>query len=245
MGIGFDKNDPAVNLSIADNAALTLQDGDWAVAGWVKLNDNVGSGGHNLFQYGTFGANNSLWIWIEEGQAGGNQDDIVFRAVDGDGTNTGNVASTSNPFLNNMLWTHLLLQKTAGAIKMYVDASEVSTVSSTGFNAVNPSTFQMGFSGGSYLIDGALAEWSKWNRAMNSSERTALAGGAPASNYSTNLDYYMKMRLDWTEEIVPLTITNNGTRLYAGHPITYTPTLVPNVPLINPTRTILIELQDT
>ncbi|MBK7565237.1 MAG: hypothetical protein IPI21_13700 [Propionivibrio sp.] len=56
----FDEVDDYVTL--ADDAALTFPDGDWTVAGWIRLTDNTGSAFQYFLSWGAFNTSDS-WHW--------------------------------------------------------------------------------------------------------------------------------------------------------------------------------------
>ena len=73
------------HVLLGDNAALTLPDGDWTIAGWIYLDDNAG----NFFQYflswGAVSASPSLnWFVDETGEANANKLKVIAYDAGGD-----------------------------------------------------------------------------------------------------------------------------------------------------------------
>lgn len=198
-------------ITITDNAALTIPDGDWTVAGWVKLTSNVGSNRHVLFD--TF-AGGITWFELMIGQASHSiADDIRFDSADDDGTAL-ITTSTSNPFANNTNWTHIIVQRSGTTVTIYINNSSVASATNASYDASNGGNWVMGRwadgSAGGYL-NGALAEWAKWDRALNADERAALMNGFSPLYFLNSLKWYAPMIREYRELKEGILVTNVGT----------------------------------
>lgn len=210
------------DVQITDNAILTLPDADWTLGGWLKLTDNVGT----LFQYflswGAFSAANSLnWFIIEESAGAGTDDELRLVIEDGEETNI-QLTGTSNPFLNNTDWTHLLLRRSGTTVTQYINAVADGAENSINFSAVNSASPLFFGSREDGNVDrfygGYMAEWFKVDRALSANEITALANRANPSRVEGDNKWYCPMFSgDYTEYRNGLTVTNSGS-IAADHP---------------------------
>jgi len=73
----FDEINDRVELT--DNAALTLPDGDWAIAGWIKLDDAVGSSQQFLVSWDAVNNSRSVNVFFtEDGNADPGELEVVI-----------------------------------------------------------------------------------------------------------------------------------------------------------------------
>ncbi len=112
------------HIQITDDPVLTFPDADWTLAGWIRLDDNVGSG----FQYfvswrGFNDTNNIQWLFAEASVAT-YANKLGFELQDADADNVGNptpVYTTGTPGTST-IWQHIALTRTgAGVFTQYVN----------------------------------------------------------------------------------------------------------------------------
>ncbi len=214
MAWHFDETNDEVQIT--DHAALTLPDADWTIAGWLKLDDNVG----NIFQYflswGTTSAQPNINWFFPETDAGLDNDQLklVMLDSDGDGFPAGAIVGASSPGLRTD-WMHLAVVRTgAGVITQYIDGAADGTATDATFDAVNRAgNFHFGcrsdFSATRYF-GGDLAEWAKWDRALSADELLGLAAGFTPDHYPTPAWHVPMWGNQYHELRVPLTVTNDG-----------------------------------
>lgn len=210
-------NEVDADVQIADHAALTLLDGDWTIAGWIKLTDNVGALWQYFYSHGVAGVNNSIrWMFREV------DDKLQFIAKDAGGDEV-DCVSTGTPGTRTD-WMHLLVQRLGNTVTQYIDGTADGAETDAAFGAVNPA-------GNLYLgarqdenpdrrLGGDMAEWGKWDRALDAGERAGLVKGYSPLCYS-GLKWYVPMVRAYQELIVPLTVTNDRSTIVRHPPIIY------------------------
>jgi hypothetical protein len=222
----FDEVDDYVTL--ADNAALSFPNGDWSVAGWVKLTDNVGTTFQYFASWNAFGATPSWHWYFGEATAADaalrNKYQIAAKSANGvDFTNGANIPSTSTSGTSTA-WQHLTVTYTASTrtIRYYTNgvADGSHVVSGTpdgidhtgafyfGSRAVTPTDRYFG---------GRLAEFAKWNSALNTTQITALAAGDAPSIVGAPA-WYCPMVNNFTESVNNITVTAVGSVTDVDHP---------------------------
>ena len=209
-------------VSVADHAALTFPDGDWTVAGWVKLDDTTGNGWQYIISWGLHGADPS-WNWYigEEDAPSTNPYSLRFQIDDAAGDfksyyTTGNVFNTTN-------WVHCVLRRSSGTFTMFVDGSENAThhSSSGTVNDINVAgALEFGRRSDDHpdrYLGGSLAEFGKWDRALTDEELAALAKGFAPTFFRHNLAWYVPMIRPYHEHVAGLSLTNNSSTV-VDHP---------------------------
>lgn len=227
------------DVQISDNAALTFPDADWTIAGWIKLTSNTGSFYQYFCSWNAFNAVNSFqWYFGEASSPEANK--LLFLHEDAGADQVLNEGSGTPGTRTD--WMHLAMTRSGSTVEHYVDAvSEGSDVNAS-FDAIDwTGAFYLGSRATSptaRYLDGAMAEWAKWDRALSTPEIAALANGMRPWRFGESLKWYLPMKVGGTggdyEDWGPsrLTVTNNGS-LHADHPPTglWTPRLTyPTVP---------------
>jgi len=220
MAWSFDETDDDVQFT--DNAALTLPDGDWTIAGWIKLDDNAGVKYQYFLSWGTVDANPNLnWMFREHNCDAGDVDKLSCSCLDadGDGGATIFIISAGTPGTSTV-WQHLILQRSGDDITQYVNNVADGTVNDAAMDAVNVAGNLFLGSRSDQDADrrfgGDMAEWAKWDRALNASERAGLVKRYSPLFYP-GWKWYVPMIRAYQELIVPLTVTNDGS-IAAPHP---------------------------
>jgi hypothetical protein len=208
-------------VSMSDDPALTLGNSDWTIGGWVKLDDNTGSVAQYFLSWGTWNATPSINLFFGE-ESAGVRPDVLSCRVTGDNGVGRTINSSTTPGAN-LAWQHVILSRSGGTLEMYVNGISVGTTTAP-TDAVNRSDalwFGARSDGSSDLrLGGTMAEWGKWDRALSAAEIQALAVYAIPSDFATSLAWHVKMvAADYTEEIVPITVTNNDSTAGATEPI--------------------------
>jgi hypothetical protein len=237
MAWSFDETND--NVQITDDAVLTLPDADWSLGGLVKLDDNVGTGFQYFFSWGTVSANPSVNIFFAETSQSTipNQLKCIVRDADAEYTDGGGdgVVSSTTPG-TSVDWQHILLVRSGTTLTMYVDNVDVGSATNANVDEINvaANTF-MGaredLDAGRFL-GGDMAEWAKWDRALNASERQALTDGYSPAFYPHQRAWYVPMVREYME-LHGLTVSNTGSTtgnhpriIYPSAPIIGIPTAV-------------------
>ncbi len=211
------------DVQITDNAALTFPDGDWTIAGWIKLDDNVGSSWRYFLSWNMFNDNSIYWL-IGESSAASVPDDFEIGVTDGD-TTVITVSGTSNPGTRTD-WIHLIAQRSGTTVTQYIDNVADGSGTDAAFDAVDhTSAFYLGSrsdTDANSYFGGDMVEWAKWDRALNADERGALTDGYSPLFFLRGMTWYCPMFGSvYTERKEALTITNNGSTAGDHPPIIY------------------------
>lgn len=197
---------------VDDNAALTLPAGDWTLAGWIKSTSIDGSGFQYFFSWGFPSSSNSINITLLEA-SGGTPNGIKIIIHDGATVNDHTFAAT--PGLNRE-WQHFAFVRSSDALRLYLNGVvDENVLDLTGFGDVNNSDpLYLGIRedlSDTRRFDGCMSDWAKWDRALTETELLLLSDNTRPSAITEDLAWYIKMTVDdYTEEIVPLTVTNYG-----------------------------------
>ncbi len=220
MALSFNETDQY--LSIADNAALTLPDGDWTIGLWVRLPSNTGTIYKYFMSVNLYGQNPAMYWFFYEGQHVSAANKLSFYFRDNDGTEVA-ASSTITPGANTA-WQHLILQRSGDAITQYVDGVASGTASSANLDALDANTplylgcrsdlLVTGFFGGH------MAHFAIWGRALSAAERAALAAGHSPGEFGEDMRCWLPMEADAVEVFAGLTVTDNSGGLVTGPTIT-------------------------
>ena len=208
-------------LTVADDAALTLPDAAYTVAGWMATDsddwDHLGA----ILSWNYYDYTPNFNLRIRGGTCGWQPNALHFGSKDGDGDGF-HVYTTDYEVGATTAWQHVLLRRTAsGDISIIVDGTVRGSGSNADYDDVN-------YSGSWYFgrpkilptdkyFRGSLAEWAKWDAELSTEQITALANGVRPPEVGTRPAWYMPMLAGLEEEIAGLTVTNNGTTV-SEHP---------------------------
>lgn len=218
------------HVTVADNAALTLPDGDFTLGGFVKFDDNVGSNFQYLLSHGTAGAANSCNINITEASSGTPQGPnfIACSIFDASSDNTNLTEFDGVVFPDPGKWHHLCFQRTSDNFVKYWDGDilDVYANGGTGGNvdSINP-TGSMYIGGRNDLdadrfLGGSMCEWFLTTNDLTAQDIKNLAEGFSPLYWEQfgNLAWYLPMIAgDYSEYVNGLTVTNVGSTA-ADHP---------------------------
>lgn len=218
MAFLFDSSD---NITLADNAALTFPDADWAIGGWVKFSSRTGTTARNLWTWGS-GYSSHTQLRVGDASHASFPDDINLFFIDDDGTNIA-FSTGANEFQSNTAWTHILVERTGTTIAIYKNGTQTGSGSNASLDALNAgASFKLGnnaYNNGTFLGD--MAEWAKWDRALTTAEKAGLAAGYAPSCYPNSLMWYVPMIGNYVELVKGIAVTNSGTTVSAHPRIIY------------------------
>jgi hypothetical protein len=124
-------------------------------------------------------------------------------------------------------WQHAMIVNSSDSVKLYIDGvDDTSVFTNNGTTVCNP-TGSLHIGARSDVdpdrsLGGSMAEWAKWDRALDTSEIAALAKGFSPLFFPTGLAHYFPMIRSYTDErIVGLSITNVTSVPSAHPPIIY------------------------
>lgn len=217
MAWRFNRVDSKVQL--VDHAALTLPDGDWTIAGWLKLDAHDSTKHQYFLSWGAYAAQPSLNWWFVH-----TTNQLQLYSIDDDGTALDGVVSASTPGTST-IWQHLLLQRLGNTVTQYIDGVADGADLDAAYDGVNVGS-NLYFGGRSVdpadrWLGGEMAEWAKWDRALDAAERGGLVKGYSPLCYPGR-KWCVTMVREYQELIVPLTVTNTGSTV-ARHPPTIYP----------------------
>lgn len=219
--------------TIPDAAALTLPDGDWTIAGWVKLTSNTGSAQNHLFGWGAnSGSVPRAHLFVREATAAALPDDFCFNVVDDAGDGTGEVCSTTNPGQSTQ-WQHVTLTRSGTTYTLYVNGASVATTTAAAVDATNASTawYFGGRTDATETLPGRLSSWAKWDRTLSGTEIGFLANGYATESVAGRVwaEDFVLTGAVLVEDVTGATVTlTNGAATTTDHPFikayTYTVT---------------------
>lgn len=172
-------------LDIADNASLSLT-GDLSFSMWIKLESHPANGEY-------FGLINK---WQTAGQRSYEvfyyQDSGVAKlAFDSSSDGTNNTGFTINNTLSTATWYHIVFTKSSTTGTIYVNGTSIGngTLASTIKDGTD--NFRIGKLATADYFDGMIDEVFICNRALSSTEVTALYNSGAGRQYPFNIAYIL------------------------------------------------------
>jgi hypothetical protein len=238
MAIFFDEVDDYYDIS--DAAELVLQDGDWCVSIWSKVDDNSGAIAQYLLSNNNLGATDSINLWLEESGSGSSPNEWSFYGRDSDGTNTGTFRCGATGA--DSTWRLIIIQRRIADNEVQIwfceqngAASKVAFIADTNFDAVDGGDWNIARrvdGNADRYYGGAVCELFKGNFSLSQAQIETLAAGTTISDLAADegytLDLYLPM---WTADAT-LTdesgsgndATRHGAPVTVAHPSVFTPT---------------------
>jgi hypothetical protein len=206
-------------ITVTDNAALDRPDGDWTAAGWVKLDNNTGSAWNACVDWLSGGAT-EMRFWIGEASHANYANDFVAWMTDdnGDAANPGD-GDNNNHFSGNTDWTHLIIQRSGASLTIYKNNGSSNSRANASFDGIAIASnmyFGAADTATTQFLNGSLAEWAFWNRALTADERAGIAKGISPKCYG-GTEIYFPMVREYFELYNNLVLTNNDSNI-TDHP---------------------------
>jgi len=169
--------DNAEELTIADNASLSMGDIDFTFTGWANLE----SKGDLRFILGKdLSVNPESYHLSFENLA----DRFRFRVRSSGGEGNVNADNLGSPSLATWYFIVAWHDATANTINIQVNDGTVDSVSFTAGSYDGTGTFYLGANNdGGKEWDGLLDSWSVWKRVLTAQERTDLYNGGAGLDY--------------------------------------------------------------
>ncbi len=215
MALTFNGSSQFVHL--ADNSALTLQDGDCTIALWIKLTNNEGADRQTIWFTGTAYSATPFGNWrFYEAGSGANAGKLNFEMNDNDGTNV--IASSTSTPGTSTAWQHLALVRSGNTITQYINAAADGSTTNANFDALDSGTgWWIGSqTGTTRFVNGAIEGVTVWNWALSAGQLAALAAGMNPERIRHGGAWRMPMRHGAREVWTGLTVTDNSGGLVAG-----------------------------
>lgn len=220
-GAAWDITAAAQFVTLADNAALTIPDGDFSICGWFKKDTNAGTGFGVIQGWDTINANPSANIYCREASnaTAPNSISVLFE----DATANEQVAfNSSGTPCATTTWQQLcFIRSGASVFTLYLANSSIGTETDTAVDAIDVAgSWRMGVEGdgaGSDYMDGALAEWAKWDRALTADERATLQKYTPRC--VPGFAWYTPSVREYIEIKAGIAVTNTSTVALAHPPL--------------------------
>lgn len=211
--------DASHHVLIGDDPALTLPDGNFSMGGWIKLDDNNGDGYQYFIDWNFGNLPRTEWLFGEDG-VGLNDGEFLIRVRDA-GDDEAECVTTGSP-AESTEWQHIMLiRRGAGVFTFYVNGVQDGTETDDTVDAVDAAAnvyFGRRSDGAAdRAFGGSMAEWAKWDRALDAGEHYALVAGFSPRLMPLELKWYMPMVRDYQELMVPLVLTNVGSTV-SNHP---------------------------
>lgn len=219
MAIQYDELDD--HHVIADDPSLTLQNGDWCVGIWTRINDTTGTAFQYLISTGAYGVNPSINAYMDESAGGASVawylnvnglEIITTTLYAGDGTDR-----------------LLIFQRRSGTLEIIVcDAfgtasQQASTTLSAASDAGAWNIGRRFDANADRYYGGVAGEFFKGDFSLSLDEVTALGGGLKITQLNKALDVYLPME-SAEATLIDLIGSNDATRVSV-------PTTVEHFPL--------------
>lgn len=212
-------------VSATGNAAMTIPDSDWTIAGWVKFSSRTGSGTDYITA--VYGAEAYYGIWVPQASAA-NANKLTFQIYEYADVDF-NLIESGTSFASNTSATHVAARRSGTTFTIWVNGSQVGTSTNA-----NVETVTIGGGGTLYFgIDadastgpfhGNMWDWAKWDRALSSDEIATLAKGFSANCIPNSQKWFYPMGGPYgyyKEMLVPITVTNSSTTTSDAQRIIY------------------------
>lgn len=170
------------HVTMADHAALDFPDGDWTVAGYVRITNNAGT--HTARQIYVFNAGqitvttNPMFSAYCRGASASSPNELRFQINDDDTTEF--TLAGGNTLCASTSWQRIIIENSGVTVTIYADGATVTTTDGTALGAMSFSDGDIAGRSGAGAPDSIPAEhcdWAKWNRVLTADEKAALNKG--------------------------------------------------------------------
>lgn len=172
--------------NIENSSRVRYEDEDHAYGVWFRRSGNSNAASNTGALFGqSEGANyRNLLLVRDSDHASANLIESFVR--DASGTS---LTLSSTTTVTNGEWYHVVVNKNGNTLELYVDGALEDSGDVSSIVASDPGTVfsLLGYSGSSFL-QGYIAEFFKYGRALTTAEITALAGGQRPTELRTAID---------------------------------------------------------
>ena len=209
------------SVTFDDHAALSLGDdvddsGPFSFSFWLRLGTQNDAFTHYFSSWNNYDATPSCNIVTY----GDNHATAARRIrIVVEGGNGVTCRLFTDDAIDN-IWHHIVFAFDGTTMRSYLDGIvQATSTNSPSLDRVDfAGTWYFGrFAAGNLLKDSSMAEWAKWDAALNTEQITALADGVRPPEIGTRPAWYLPLLAGLEEEIAALSVTNSGTTV-AEHP---------------------------
>ena len=226
MAVSFTGNTSTNRVELPDSAALTLPNGEWCIAGWMRKDSTQPTTRSYIIGYGRAGNVDTFDLYEESGVM-----KVYWRP--GSGFTLSTTIDTS--IYEDDLWHHWLVQYDGtnfeyfldgGAVKFQTPVTPTDTTDATQNSGIL--TLNQRADLPNFRVSAAdYAEWAKWDRSFNAGERDALAAGLSPDAFPGSRMWYLPL-IDGPTTVCDkdnpgLTCTISGATAENHPPIFYRP----------------------
>jgi hypothetical protein len=202
-------------MTMPDSSIHSLPDSDWTFSFWIYHPDLTGSYFQYFYSHGTVLTANNLNIFTHEASEANPR---TVEANIGTGLTYIFIRTGS---ISDDTWHHILVSRESNTayVRQDYDAYTNSYALTSGCNpsgSVNIGRRQDGNS--DRYFGGGIARPARWNRALSSDERKALANGADPLHFQNDLLWYMPFRRNSIEIVSGITVTEYNTPTTGSDP---------------------------
>lgn len=204
-------------LTIHDANQLVLGDA-WSISMWCRPTD------------ATF-LTMRLWTWgdpmaalsvVSLRSTGGTHAGKLQVYMEGEYDSVSQLPASTTAF-TGQTWYHVALVCGENELAVWVDGENQSGAGYWGGSISHPETpFVIGaYSNFGNLFKGRLAEYAKWDVALDETAIGKLAAGSPPNKIGTLPAWWLPMYEDADEKIEGLTVTDESGGINSDHPVIY------------------------
>lgn len=201
-------------VSVADNVALDLPNGEWTIA--LRGQETTRATSSRLYSRNR---NDTANVIVFSLGTGGGINELYTEILSGSGADPGFPVSNATAITSGNPFTVIVSRGSDGFVRVYIN----NTLTSTSDNALTTSLDSAqplilgNRDGGERPFDGWIADFAQWNRLLTASERAAYHAGFSATCFPQSLTVYMPMIRDYNEIKAGIAVTNESTTVVA-HP---------------------------
>lgn len=198
-------------------SANDLPDGDWALGGWVRIVDGHGTAAPQILEQDTSTLARFSLVYYEDQYAEESYRQRFTVSVR-DALGQESRIDSAGTYAANDGWQHVLVERSGGMIRLYVDGQADAVAAPAGGAVVIDGDNVFGRLG---VVD--EAEWAKWDRAIGLGEIAALAKGYSPRFLTEERKWHLPMVRHAQELDGPL-VTGLVDAQAAPHPPLWQPT---------------------
>lgn len=199
-----------------------MPDNNWTVVGWVQISSNSGTAWNSMLDWWN-NVHPEMRFWIGETSHSTYANDLLAWMADDD-TDAVNVGdgTNNNAFSGVTVWTPVAFRRSGTTFATFKNGVQVDSLTNANFDGITLSTnLILGAAGAgtTEFLNGNLAEWAAWRKALSDTDIAALAKGY-APNRFPDFEWYVPLIRNYAELAQGAAVTNSGSTVTA-HPRIY------------------------
>jgi len=209
------------SVQVTDATPLALPDADWTICFRFKLDSNTGTISSTLVANVSAAGNHGFLFRIRQATAATDPNGLRFSVEDSIGDNYGgnDVLGTGTPGTSTA-WQTLCAVRVTSTLTVYVNNAQEGTATNANVDGIDPAInvyFGQESDADNFLLDGHLADFAIWSRALGASELASYEKFA--ANCFPGRQVYIPMVREYIEVNAGLTVTNTNTTASSHPPI--------------------------